>query len=81
MTNREKWAMFLVFLEVHGALGSYKYYRKVAKTVGFTFSVRKLSHYGYVDNAFLWDDTRQGWKYWNEINRKWTELCDAGVLD
>ncbi len=82
MTDREKWAIFLVFLEVHGALGSYKYYRKVAKTARWApLSVRKSCLHGYVDRAFPWDGTRQGWEYWNEINQKWVELCDAGVLD
>lgn len=76
MTQKEKWALFLVFLEVNGVLGSYKYYR--AKCT-WGFETEDASN--YLHEAFSWVETRQGHEYWHAISDKWVELVNAGTLD
>ena len=27
----------------------------------------------YIDNAFTWDDTNEGWEYWYNLHTLWVE--------
>ena len=38
------------------------------------FTLGKLIEYNfscYIDYAFTWDETNEGWDYWNDLNKKW----------
>ena len=68
MTNKELWQYFQLFLEVEGALGSYKYYNSKGR-----YDVEYLLHRGagHFCNTFTWSRTKQGRYYWCVLNIKW----------
>lgn len=68
MTNKELWQYFQLFLEVEGALGSYKYYLRKG---GWRLSGTRLRGAGMFSNTFTWSDTKQGRKYWSELDLSW----------
>ena len=74
MSNKETWGIFLMFLEMNDALGSYKYY--VKKDVDFKgmSSLRNYSPQDYIIDTFYWRDTRQGYDYWDSLSIKWLEV-------
>ena len=31
----------------------------------------KCTSYDFLESAFSWSSTPEGWKFWNDINKKW----------
>ena len=32
---------------------------------------QEISRYSYVSNAFMWDKTKEGFKFWKKVNDSW----------
>jgi len=33
--------------------------------------------YDILENAFLWQDTKEGWQFWNDINISWVKFLQS----
>lgn len=62
------------FLKENGA------YDKFVKN--FDKEFRQVINIVQIGTAFWWEDTKQGWEYWTELNTKWKEINeDLRVYD
>lgn len=70
MSDKELFKLFLLFLEIKGALSSWKYYQKN----DWEYTLRGLKSKPsekWVIGAFSWSDTRQGHDYWDNLHEEW----------
>ena len=70
MTNKQLWQYFQLFLEVEGALGSYKYYNR-KDDWDVEYLLRRGA--GHFCNTFTWSQTKQGRGYWSGLSKKWRD--------
>ena len=71
--------IFITFLKEHHAFEKYIYnfkyvgkrYNRVDKC--FNKLIKSQSAESYIDNAFTWDDTNEGWEYWYNLHTLWVE--------
>lgn len=73
MTNMQKWRIFLLFLDMEGALGKFK---RSMKEEGISLvALRKGQKPSmWLMESFTWDITPEGHGYWDELDDSWTEL-------
>lgn len=68
--NQAMFIKFVTFLKEQGALESYF-------DSEIDSDVFEESYIWWVSSGFVWDDTLQGWNYWDNIYTKWEELCKS----
>ena len=68
---------FLTFLSQHGALRSFlKEFEKlvpVNETINWSITSSKET---FLVEAFVWRESKEGYRYWKDINLKWSEYLD-----
>lgn len=65
MTNEQ---IFVMFLKKHRKYTSYK--KQFDKNLESS-NVRDI-----IDTSFYWRDTKEGNKYWQDLDAEWEELCE-----
>ena len=66
---------FIDFLKRHGALGIYK--DILNEQLNDTLLSRILfSEPQYYIDSFIWEETKQGFDYWNDLHNRWMDLID-----
>ena len=68
MNDDEKWEMFLIFLDIEGALEHWK--ENGGCKVDYAPPNLFLAHCG-----FTWMLTEQGRDYWDKLSFKWEGIC------
>jgi len=64
---------FLQFLKDNGALEKFK------DNLDYPFAKYLRNHLGrsIISTAFSWDYSKEGWRYWNDIDTKWRAICKS----
>ena len=64
---------FIQFLKDNGALEKFK------DNCDFPFAKYLKNHLncGIISHAFSWDNSEEGWRYWNDIDNKWRRICKS----
>lgn len=51
----------------------------------FSYDLERISAECYIEDAFTWDDTAEGYEFWSDLNDSWIEhyryFCDEYGLD
>ena len=69
--------LLIRFLKEHKALESFMYNffkRDCRKNICFREYAKKTDELCYVDFAFYWDETNEGWDYWHRLNTLWNDF-------
>lgn len=82
MDNKEWWKLFNVFLEMNGALGTYKYHARKMAFEGTYYDiplskVKQCAVDDWVSRPFSWEYSRQGTEYWRDLHNRWNVTVDT----
>ena len=69
--------LFLRFLKHHNIYYLFLYNIKNRHYVAWCYDIKSLSTYKpycFVDDAFKWSDTKEGFDFWSNINIKWRNI-------
>ena len=61
---------FIKFLKKNRCLDAFKK-NCLYKDKGFDYYFKRTYPVDYIDNAFAWQPTEQGWDYWHDLNTTW----------
>lgn len=83
MTNKYKTTLkeFITFLKQNNAFLSYRTNLYLNKNVQdfFTIPIEKFMISGLLTRAFIWEDTKEGVKFWRNLNMQWINLIRRGL--
>ena len=65
---------FIAFLKEHGAYRRYLSNFRLNRKLTYKVLVSEYSPEDWINEAFLWADTRQGDKYWRNLCHLWSEI-------
>ena len=67
---------FIKFLRDEMVYQRYRYnrFKKYNFNKELTPCMEKLGKNLYIDGAFMWRVTEDGWNFWNDISEKWDEV-------
>ena len=40
-----------------------------------SYFLKNRNKSGYISRAFTWENTTEGWNFWNNLNREWIKKC------
>lgn len=84
MSKKELWEIFTIFLEMNDCKGSFKYYlnKEHSRYIGnYSWGdLREDFPCDWITDSFSWQETRQGYGYWDKLEDKWLVICrELGV--
>ena len=66
---------FIHFLKQNNAYVRYVYnFGKHNYKLSFDAFTRVYLQSQYINSAFVWDETKEGWSYWNNLSERWRNL-------
>ena len=69
---------FLLSKKIHDKYFNYYIKNNNSTKEGFIDYIIYATYYGkghnFFTTAFIWSDTKEGTKYWRNINNEWTEI-------
>lgn len=69
--------LFIRFLKHHNIYHLFIYNIKNRGNIGWCYDIKSISIYKpyyFVDDAFKWSDTKEGFDFWSDINIKWRDI-------
>ena len=69
--------LFIRFLKPHNIYHLFIYNIKNRGNIGWCYDIKSISIYKpyyFVDDAFKWSDTKEGFDFWSDINIKWRDI-------
>jgi hypothetical protein len=69
--------LFIRFLKHHNIYHLFIYNIKNRHYVRWCYDIKSLSTYKpycFVDDAFIWKNTNEGFCFWSDINTKWRDI-------
>ena len=69
---------FIQFLKQNNAYELFIYYFRLNRKQSLPNFINRNDSDVYIDFAFTWDETNEGWEYWHTLHMKWNKYITNG---